>query len=243
MRIGLIGSAGKMGKAIKNVVRETSHEITVNFDIDRVVTKEALSDCDVLIDFSIASALENNLNNALEAGLPLVSGTTGWYEQIDIFKSRVENAGGAFLYASNFSIGVLLFHKLLARTAELYSPFEQYDFSIHEIHHNQKTDSRSGTAITLADEVLKNAPRKTEIQTGNSPGKIETTKLQISSSRIGNVPGTHTLYVDSLQDSVEVTHRAHGRIGFASGAVKAAEWLMGKKGFFSMDDMIDTLVK
>lgn len=161
----------------------------------------------------------------------------------EAFKRKVESAEGSFLYASNFSIGILLFHKLLARAAELYSPFKQYDLAMHEIHHNQKTDSPSGTALTLADEVLKNVPDKTAIQIGNPTDKLAKDKLQISSSRVGSVPGTHTLYVDSPQDSVEVTHRAHGRAGFASGAVKAAEWLIDKKGFYSMDDMINTLVK
>ena len=243
MRIGLIGSNGKMGRAVKDVVKETSHQITAGFDVDKIVTKEALDVCDILIDFSMASALEGNLDIALDANVPFVTGTTGWYDLKNRIKGKVESAGGAFLYASNFSIGILLFHKLLATTAELYSSFEQYDFAMHEIHHNQKTDSPSGTALTLADEVIKNIPGKRGIQTGNPKDKIAKDKLQINSTRVGNVPGTHTLYVESLQDSIEITHRAHGRAGFASGAVKAAEWLIGKKGFYSIDDMINTLLK
>lgn len=243
MRIGLIGSLGRMGLAIKEVVKETSHEIIAEFDIDNPLTKESIGNCEVLIDFTVASSLESNLEIALQKGVPFVTGTTGWYNQIDLFKEKVKNAKGSFLYASNFSIGILLFHKLLARTAELYGPFSQYDFAIHEIHHNQKADSPSGTALTLAGEVLKNLPGKTDLQIGNPPAKIASDKLQVSSSRVGSVPGTHTLYVESPQDSIEIIHRLKSRAGLASGAIKAAEWIIGKKGFFSMDDMINTLVK
>lgn len=243
MRIGLIGSEGKMGQAVIEVVKETSHEIASGFDINRPLTKEALVDCDILIDFSIASVLDSNLDVALQTGIPLVTGTTGWYDQKDVLQRKVLSKKGSFLYASNFSIGILLFHKLLNRAAELYSSFEQYDFALHEIHHNHKADSPSGTALTLADEVLKEVAAKTAVQTGNPSDKIAAHKLQISSSRVGSVPGTHTLYVDSPQDTIEITHRAHGRAGFASGAVKAAEWLIGRKGFFSMDDMINSWLK
>ncbi|MCK5344131.1 MAG: 4-hydroxy-tetrahydrodipicolinate reductase [Candidatus Heimdallarchaeota archaeon] len=243
MRIGLIGGSGKMGHAIDEVVEETSHKIVATFDIDKPLSSETILDCEVLIDFSIASVLEANLDIALQKSVPFVTGTTGWYDQIKSFKDKVDKANGSFLYASNFSIGILLFHKLLARTAELYSPFSQYDFAIHEIHHNKKADSPSGTALTLAGEVLKNLPGKTDLQISNPPAKIAPDKLQVSSSRVGSVPGTHTLYVESPQDSVEVIHRARGRAGFASGAIKAAEWIISRKGFYSMDDMIKTLVK
>lgn len=243
MRIGLIGASGKMGFAVKDSVIGTNHTIVAAFDIDKPVTTDTVSGCDVLIDFSIAGAIEKNLDIALDKQIPLVTGTTGWYAQKEAFRQKVEKAKGAFLYASNFSIGVLLFHKLLSRAAELYGTFAQYDFAIHEIHHNQKADSPSGTAITLANEVLKKLPHKTELQIGNPPDRIDTDKIQISSSRVGSVAGTHTFYIESPQDSVEIMHRAKGRAGFAAGALKAAEWLIGKKGFYSMDDMINTLVK
>jgi 4-hydroxy-tetrahydrodipicolinate reductase len=242
MRIGLIGSSGKMGRAIEDVVRETSHEIVARFDINNTLTRQAVNGCDVLIDFSAAAGLEINLQIALDARLPFVTGTTGWYDRKKLIQQKVDAANGAFLYASNFSIGMLLFHRLLARAAQLYGAFEQYDFALHEIHHNQKADSPSGTALTLAREVIKKLPGKTDLQLGNPAEKIASEKMHVSSSRVGSVPGTHTLYVESIQDSIELTHRAHGRIGFASGAVKAAEWLIGKQGFFSMDEMINTLV-
>jgi len=242
MRIGLIGSSGKMGQVVSDVVKKTDHEITARFDIDNKLSRSAVSNCDVLIDFSSATALEMNLEIALQAGLPFISGTTGWYERLAGIRQKVTAMDGSFLYASNFSIGIVLFHKLLAKAAELYGVFDQYDFALHEIHHNQKADSPSGTALTLASEVLKKLPGKTDLQLGNPAEKIAGGKLHVSSSRVGSVPGTHTLYIDSQQDTVEITHRAHGRIGFANGAVKAAEWLIGRKGFYSMDDMINSIV-
>lgn len=243
MDIGLIGSDGKMGHAVKEAVVDTSHKIIVGFDINNPVNEADISTCDVLIDFSSASALETNLDIALARGIPFVTGTTGWYDKTNSLKEKVEKSKGSFLYASNFSIGVLLFHKLLARTAELFGSFSQYDFALHEIHHNQKADSPSGTALTLAAEVLKRLNQKKDVQIGNPPAKIAADKLQVSSSRVGSIPGTHTLYVDSPQDTIEVIHRAKGRVGFAAGAIKAAEWLTGRKGFYSIDDMINTLVK
>jgi len=243
MRIALIGSSGRMGQAVKQVVDDTSHEIVAGFDVDNMPQKNTLSNCDVLIDFSTATALKSNLKVALQAGKPFVTGTTGWYDDIEEIKDEVKKAEGSFLYASNFSIGILLFHKLLSRAAELYGSFESYDFALHEIHHNQKEDSPSGTALTLAKEVLINVPGKEDLQVGNPDGKIPKDKLNVSSSRVGHVPGTHTLFIDSLQDTVEITHRAHGRVGFAAGAVKAAEWLIAKKGFYTMDDMLRTMVK
>ena len=243
MRIALIGSSGRMGQAVKQVVSDTSHEIVAMFDVDNMPQSETVSSCDVLIDFSTAEALKSNLKVALQAGKPFVTGTTGWYDDMQEIKNTVKNAEGSFLYASNFSIGILLFHKLLSRAAELYGSFEAYDFAVHEIHHNQKADSPSGTALTLAREVIKNVPGKNDLQIGNTDGKISRDKLNISSSRLGHVPGTHTLLIDSLQDTVEITHRAHGRTGFASGAVKAAEWLLAKKGFYTMDDMLSAMLK
>jgi len=159
------------------------------------------------------------------------------------FKAKVHVANGSFLYASNFSIGVLLFHKLLGKAAALYSPFSQYDFALHELHHNQKADYPSGTALTLAKKVLDNVPSKNSLQIGNPPDKIANDKLQVSSSRVGSIPGTHTLYIESTDDSIELTHRAQGRSGFAAGSVKAAEWLVDKKGFFSIDNMLDDILK
>jgi 4-hydroxy-tetrahydrodipicolinate reductase len=243
MRIGLIGSSGRMGQAVQQVVKESGHQITAKFDINDALSRDGIKTCDVLIDFSTAAALQANLDTALTAGIPFVTGTTGWYDQKESLKEKVIKADGSFLYASNFSVGILLFHKLLARAAQLYGVFEQYDFAIHEIHHNQKADSPSGTALTLAEAVIKNLDNKTDRQLGNPDGKIAQNKLHVSSSRVGNVPGTHTLYIESQLDSVDITHRAHGRIGFASGALKAAEWLIGKKGFYSMEDMINTILK
>lgn len=241
MRIGLIGM-GKMGKAITQVVSEGPHQIVAEFEIDKPMTGEAILECDALIDFSFAGALDKNLKIALEMKVPFVTGTTGWYDKMESYKEKVKMGNGSFLYASNFSIGVLLFHKLLTRAAELYNPFSQYDFALHEVHHNQKADSPSGTAITLANEVLKKLDSKNSLQIGNPDAKIAADKLQISSSRVGSVAGIHSLFIESGQDSIELTHKANGRIGFASGAVKAAEWLVGKKGFYTMDDMINSLI-
>lgn len=240
MRIGLIG-IGRMGKAVKQAVTESKHKIVAEFDIDNPISSATISECEILIDFSVAQALDQNLRICLAAGIPLVSGTTGWYARKAEFKKLVLDAKGTFLYASNFSIGVLLFHKLLAQAAELYSSFNNYDFSIHEVHHKQKSDSPSGTALTLAGEILKKIPQKKTLQIGNPPAKIEDNMLQISSSRVGNVAGMHTLFIESPEDSIEITHRARGQMGFAAGALIAAEWLIGRKGFYTIDDMFRAL--
>ena len=243
MRIGLIGT-GRMGKAVYDVVNETEHIIAVHFNIDKPVNEKEAEQCDVLIDFSSAEAIDHNVNIALACKKPLVTGTTGWYDRLDEIKARVEKENGSFLYAANFAIGVLLFQQIAKIAAKLYGTFNNYDFAVHETHHNQKADSPSGTANRIAVSLLEVLPNKNKLQEGNPPGKISEDALHVTSTRVGAVPGTHRVFIESAEDSVELSHCAHGRNGFAIGSVRVAEWLIGRQGFFTIEDYLkDTGLK
>ena len=241
MRIGLIGS-GRMGQAAAKAVTAASHEIVATFDSQRRMTADALSAIDVLIDFSVGSAVKAHAETALAAGCALVTGTTAWENDLDEISAMLEAKQGRFLYAANFSIGVLLFQKLAQQAARLFGKFENYDVAIHEIHHRQKIDSPSGTAKMLADAILPELPEKDHLQFDRPAGKISPSALQVSASRVGAVPGTHSIIIDSAADTIQLTHTARGRMGFAQGALQAAEWIIGKRGFFSITDMIDEII-
>ena len=242
MKIGMIGT-GNMGKAVTAAAEETHHDIAINFDINKKPTADAVKECDVLIDFTTANALLDNVKVALEAGLPFVTGTTNWQDQYSEIKNLVEKHNGSFLYAANFSIGVLLFQKLVGHAAQLYSSFENFDFAVHETHHSGKIDSPSGTANVIGETILQSLPQKKNILNGNPQGKILNNQLQISSTRVGAASGTHRVFIDSSEDSIELVHTARGRAGFARGAIRAAEWLLEKKGFFTINDMLTEVLK
>lgn len=233
MNIALLGY-GKMGKAIEKIALKKGHTIGLKVNGNDPI---ALLGVDVAIDFSLPSAAVHNITTCIEAGIPVVSGTTGWLENYDNVVSLCKKQGGAFLYASNFSIGVNIFFELNKRLAQLMQGQEQYATSIKEIHHTQKLDAPSGTAITLAEDMLPYSNKTAwELSENEAP---MATKVGITSEREGIVPGTHIVNYHSEIDTIQIRHEAHSRAGFAQGALIAAEWLAGKQGVFSMADVLN----
>jgi 4-hydroxy-tetrahydrodipicolinate reductase len=236
MRIALIGY-GKMGQMIEQVALERGHEIVLKINIDNSAdfTKEALAKADVAIEFTSPHSAFNNVTSCIEWGVPVVCGSTGWNEQLPEAKKLAEEKGIGFLHASNFSIGVNIFFELNKHLARLMAPHADYDVTLKEVHHTAKLDAPSGTAVTLAEGVLENLPRKQEWVTENS-GLPE--HLVIISERTDPAPGTHYVKYSSEIDDIEIIHTAHNRKGFAIGAVLAAEYIAGKKGVCTMSEVL-----
>ncbi len=236
MKIALIGY-GKMGKAIESIALERGHEICLKISSQNIdaFTDHNLSQCDVAIEFTNPHSAVGNITKCLNAGIPTICGSTGWLDHLAEVKNIRQQKNGAFLYASNFSVGVNIFFEVNKRLAELMAKQNEYDVSIEEIHHTQKKDAPSGTAITIADQVLENVKRKTRWV--NEPSG-DPADLLITSKRIDPAPGTHSVKYSSAIDDIEITHTAHNRTGFALGAVLAAEFIAGKKGIFSMQDVL-----
>ncbi|MCZ8167710.1 MAG: 4-hydroxy-tetrahydrodipicolinate reductase [Flavobacterium sp.] len=231
MNIALLGY-GKMGKVIERIALERGHAIVLRKT--RQNSFEGLETADVAIDFSIPDAAVENITACLQNGIPVVSGTTGWLAQYEAMKALCEKQNGAFLYGSNFSLGVNLFFELNQKLAQLMAKFPQYAVDMEEIHHTQKLDKPSGTAITLAEGLLPYTPF-----TQWSLEDEATDKLYIDVKRENDVPGTHSIFYRSAVDTIEIKHTAHNREGFAYGAVIAAEWLATRKGVFTMKDVLD----
>jgi 4-hydroxy-tetrahydrodipicolinate reductase len=236
MHIALIGY-GKMGKAIEAIALEQGHTIglAISSGNQQDFTAQNLSGCDVAIEFTNPHSAVNNLKKCIAAGIPVVCGSTGWLEQWEEVAAFCKEQNGALLYASNFSLGVNLFFELNRVLAELMEQHPGYDVTIDEIHHTQKKDAPSGTAITLAEQVLQQISRKTSWVNHTAENASE---LAIISQRIDPAPGTHTVKYHSAIDDIEITHTAHSRTGFASGALQAALFLAGKKGIFTMKDVL-----
>ena len=231
MKIALLGY-GKMGVAIEKIALERGHEIVLKKD--EFNTFDGLSTADVAIDFSAPNIAVNNITTAINAGIPVVSGTTGWLEEYHKIEQLCNEKNAAFLYGSNFSLGVNLFFELNDYLARMMSKFKEYKVSMEEIHHTQKLDKPSGTAISLANAIINH--------TDKNNWAIENPKeddVFIDVKRIDEVPGTHSVFYNSDVDFIEIKHIAHNRDGFALGAVVAAEWIVGKKGVFSMKDVLD----
>lgn len=246
MKIALLGY-GKMGKIIEKIALDRKHEIVLKIDYDNQheLTTENLQKADVAIEFSTPATVLSNIDHCFKAGVPIVVGTTGWHEQLTEIKQRYDASDNAFIYATNFSVGVNIFFHLNKVLAKLMNKHPYYEVQVEEIHHTQKLDSPSGTAITIAEGIIENLDAKRQwvniLTDINNPAddnaKVE--DVLIESYRIDSVPGTHTVIYDSEVDTIEIKHTAHNRNGFALGAVLAAEWLPGKKGFFSVADMFD----
>jgi len=236
MKIALIGY-GKMGKAIEEIALQRGHSIILKIDVDSIkeFTKENLSKCDVAIEFTSPHTALQNIITCLEAGTPVVSGSTGWLENWETAKKKCEETNGSLLYSSNYSIGVNIFFELNKKLASLMDQQTNYNVSMEEIHHTQKKDAPSGTAITLAEQVMENIHRKKH-WTNEESNKPD--ELTIISKRIDPAPGTHVVKYSSAIDDIEIIHTAHNRTGFATGAVLAAEFLKDKKGIFSMKDVL-----
>ena len=236
MNIALIGY-GKMGHEIEAIAKERGHSITLVIDKDNQhdLTPENLNEVDVAIEFSTPETAFENIKTCLLANTPVVSGTTGWLDKFDEAKQLAENGHGALFYASNFSIGVNLFFRLNRIMAQYINKIKGYDVAIEEIHHTQKKDAPSGTAITLAEVISKEIEM---LEGWTLEPDIAENKVPIKALREGNVPGTHIVTLNSEQDEIVLTHRAKSRKGFALGAVLAAEFSAGKKGFLTMDSLL-----
>lgn len=237
MKIALIGY-GKMGKEIEKIALDRGHEVVLKIDVTNPqdLTIANLQKADVAIEFTIPSSAIANYQLCFEAGIPVVSGTTGWLEKLPEVHQICSFKNGTFFYASNFSLGVNIFFALNKKLAELMANRPEYTVEMKEIHHTQKLDAPSGTAITLAEGILANLPEKTSWVNQSTEKANE---LGIVSVREGQVPGTHIINYDSEVDYIEITHCAKSRKGFAFGAVLAAEYSFGKKGILSMNEMLN----
>ncbi|WP_281847077.1 4-hydroxy-tetrahydrodipicolinate reductase [Olleya namhaensis] len=231
MKIALLGY-GKMGKAIETIALQRGHTIVIKTSRDSYYN---INDADVAIDFSVPSAAFNNISNCLNNQVPVISGTTGWLEQYDDIVSLCEKQKGAFIYASNFSLGVNIFFELNETLAKMMAKLNDYKLDIEEIHHTQKLDAPSGTAITLAEGIIKNNSAYQDWQLDTASDK----NIPIIAKRIPEVPGTHIISYTSPIDTIKIEHEAHNREGFALGAVIAAEWLADKTGVFTMKDVLN----
>lgn len=239
MRIALLGY-GKMGKAIETIALERGHTISARISSSNLYDWDYvdLSNTDIAIEFSIPATVLENIDKCLEKRIPMVVGTTGWYDQLEAIKQRVLLEEQTFIYASNFSIGVNLFFKLNQWLSKMMSAYANYRPSITETHHIHKLDAPSGTAITLANDIIKNYPLLSTWKLDSA----EIDKLSITALRVNEVPGTHLVDYKSENDEIEIKHTAKSRSGFAHGAVIAAEWLIGKKGFFNMSDALEVKI-
>lgn len=238
MRIALIGY-GKMGHEIEAVAKTAGHEIALCISIENKdeLTLENLKKCDVAIEFTAPQSAFDNILKCFEAGIPMVCGSTGWYDKLETVKQICLEQNQSFLYASNFSIGVNVFFEMNKMLAHLMNKYPDYNVSIEEIHHLQKLDKPSGTGLTLANDVLKFNDQKLAIKLEDA-NDISANDLVIHSLREPDVVGTHTVKYQSDIDEITITHKAYSRKGFATGAVVAAEWLVNHKGFFEMRDML-----
>lgn len=236
MKIAIIGY-GKMGKAIEEIAVSKGHEIVLKIDVSNTFdfTKENVQKANVAIEFTGPHTAFENISKCIQWGVPVISGSTGWLAHFEKAKKLCEEKKGCLIYASNFSIGVNLFFEINKQVAALMEPYDNYDVSMTEIHHTEKKDAPSGTAISLAEQILANIGRKNKWV---NEASNEASNLVIRSERIDPAPGTHSVTYDSPIDSIEITHTAHTRKGFAGGAVLAAEFANQKIGIFTMKDVL-----
>ena len=231
MKIALLGY-GRMGKEIEKIALQRGHEIVIKSKSDSTYN---ILEADVAIDFSVPTSAVNNISNCIENQVPVISGTTGWLENYDKMVDLCNEKNGAFIYASNFSLGVNIFFELNNQLAKMMNSLSDYNITMEEIHHTKKLDAPSGTAITLAEGIIENSSKSA----WKLDGKASEETLPITSKRIGDVPGTHVVNYDSEVDAIEIKHTAHNRKGFALGAVVAAEWILNKKGVYTMKDVLN----
>ena len=238
MKIALIGY-GKMGKEIEEIALQKGHEIVLKVNDENLaeLNKENLRNCDVAIEFTGPDSAVENMKTCIDAGVPVVCGSTGWVEKENEVINYCNGKAGSLLYSSNFSIGVNIFFEINRKLAQLMSQHKEYNVAIEEIHHTQKKDAPSGTAISLARQII--LQNGTKLNWTDNPSHTSS-EIYISSKRVDPAPGTHHVKYTSLIDDIEIIHTAHSRKGFATGALIAAEFLAGKKGIFSMIDVLKT---
>lgn len=236
MKIALIGY-GKMGKAIEQVALERGHEIVLTIDLDNAsdFTEENIKQADVAIEFTSPHSAFDNLRKLLSFHIPVVCGSTGWLDKYEAIEEYCLQQQGGFLYASNYSIGVNIFFEINKKLAELMAPHPDYSVLLEEVHHTQKKDAPSGTAVSLADQVIERIPLK---KTWVNQASLNPEELPIISERIDPAAGTHKVIYHSAIDDIEIIHTAHNRTGFATGAVLAAEFMVGKTGIYTMKNVL-----
>lgn len=236
LQIALLGY-GKMGKAIEEIALKRGHKIVLKITDENLedLTSENITKADVAIEFSTPASAVNNILFCLQNKVPVISGTTGWLHDLEKIEKECVEVNGAFLYASNFSVGVNLFFELNKKLASLMSAHTDYKIQIEEVHHTHKKDAPSGTAITLAEQIIELHP---DIESWKNEVTKNNSELPIISKRIDEVPGTHSVKYGSDVDEIEIIHTAHNRSGFATGAVLAAEYVHDKKGIFTMKDVL-----
>lgn len=237
MKIALIGY-GKMGKAIESYAVQRGHEVLVKIDSRTLLKDTDLNQCDIAIEFTRPELAVDHILHCISIGIPVVVGTTAWKERLSEVEAAVLEQKGSVLYASNFSIGVNLFFKMNKELARLMAPYKEYKASIEEIHHTQKIDAPSGTAVTIAEGILEENKNYTQWELNHDPSKVEEQNIAVVAKREDSVPGTHIVKYTSDIDTISFEHVAHNRDGFAIGAVIAAEWLGYKKGLFTMHDVL-----
>ncbi len=237
MRIALIGY-GKMGKAIEEAALQRGHEIIIRIDQPNLheFTKENLAKADAAIEFTSPHSAFENVKKCLEFDIPVICGSTGWTNRLDEIRKICADKNGSFTYSSNYSVGVNIFFEVNKKLAALMASHTAYEVILEETHHTQKKDAPSGTAITLAEQILKQVQRKKQWVNELSDRPED---LEIISQRIDPAPGTHSIKYSSVIDDIEIIHTAHNRQGFATGAVLAAEFIKDKKGFFTMKEVLN----
>ena len=242
LRIALVGT-GRMGQAVEAVAAERGHAVVARFDETNPLLDardpSALHGADVCVDFSVPDVALDQIHQYAFWGVDAVVGTTGWTDHLDNVAGWVDEGQNGLLWAPNFSIGVALVVRALRGLLPLLDRFDEYDAAVHEIHHVHKLDSPSGTALRLADELLGGLGRKSHIEPETQHGAIAADALHVTAARLGSVFGEHTVTLDSPVDTIEITHRAKDRRAFAVGAVRAAEWVRGRQGLFTLDDMLE----
>lgn len=248
MNITLIGF-GKMGRIIAELATERGHNIVSTIDPAnphasyQKITEESLKNTDVCIDFSHATAVKNTVEQCIAFGKNLVLGTTGWYNQLPEIKETISKSGIGVITSPNFSLGVNVFLKMLANASEIINHFDEYDVLVNEWHHRHKKDSPSGTALAIGNLLLKHIERKKMLVSEKLDRAPEPHEIHLTSTRGGEIPGTHSVFFDSGADTIDITHTARNRTGFALGAIHCAEWIVGKKGFFTMEDWMEDVIK
>jgi 4-hydroxy-tetrahydrodipicolinate reductase len=241
-RIAIIGH-GAMGREVERLASPLGMTITEIFDATRPVTTAGGEAFDVAIDFSWPDAVVENVRAVSALGRPIVIGTTGWYDRMDEVAKLVESGQTGCVWGSNFNIGTHLFLRMVRHAAELIDPHAGFDIAIHEWHHQRKKDSPSGTALSTAQNILAALPRKTHIASETQHERIDPSALHVTSTRVGEVIGRHQVTIDSSYESIEITHTAKNRRGFAQGALLAASWIQHRKGFYDVSDIIDSLTQ
>lgn len=239
MRLSLVGT-GRMGTAVGELAADRGHEIVGRYDSENPLPEEraAVSTAEVLIDFSLPHLAVEHIDRYCRWGIPAVIGTTGWYDRLDEVRRMAENEDAAILYAPNFSVGIALVVRALRSVLPMLDQIPEYDAYVHEVHHVNKVDSPSGTAEMLGRLLVDGLARKSRIEPETQHGRIDADALHVTSTRAGGIIGKHTIALDSPFDEISIIHAAKSRAAFAYGAVRAAEWLKGRSGLFTLDDML-----